>query len=111
MSALASQDAVAAAAGACGRVRSAPGPAAGRFAARPAQQTKMTDMDANYTVSGMHCQHCVEHVKAEVSAIPGVRRVAVDLDGHLSLTAKQPVDFALVQAAVAEAGEYTVVPA
>ena len=68
-------------------------------------------MDINYTVTGMHCQHCVDHVKTEVSAIPGVRRVRVSLDGHLSLSAKQPVEFGLVQAAVAEAGDYAVSPA
>jgi len=68
-------------------------------------------MDSHYTVTGMHCQHCLDHVKAEVSAIPGVRRVKVALDGALIVSSKQPVEFGLVQSAVAEAGDYSVVPA
>jgi len=68
-------------------------------------------MQTQYRVTGMHCQHCVDHVKAEVSAIPGVRRVSVSQDGDLRIVSKQPVDFGLVEAAVAEAGDYSVAPA
>ena len=32
-----------------------------------------------YTVPGMSCSHCEAAVKAEVSAVPGVASVAVDL--------------------------------
>ena len=35
------------------------------------------------TVPGMHCGHCEAAVKEEISAVPGVASVAVDLDSKL----------------------------
>jgi copper chaperone CopZ len=58
-----------------------------------------------YTVTGMTCGHCVQAVTEELTRLPGVRDVEVDLesgvvavrsDGHL------PLDE--VRAAVDEAG-------
>lgn len=64
-----------------------------------------------YTVTGMTCGHCVRSVTEEVTEIPGVTGVDVDLDsGLLTVTSEEPVDDALVRAAVAEAG-YQVVGA
>lgn len=60
---------------------------------------------ATYTVTGMTCSHCVASVTEEVSEIPGVSDVAVDLDsGRLSVTSAEPVDPRLVADAVTEAG-------
>ncbi|MGY1726863.1 heavy-metal-associated domain-containing protein [Geodermatophilus sp. SYSU D01062] len=60
---------------------------------------------ASYTVTGMTCQHCVASVTEEVSEIPGVTDVEVDLaSGGLTVTSDAPVDDAAVRAAVAEAG-------
>ena len=64
----------------------------------------------DFTVSGMTCQHCVASVTEEVTELAGVREVDVDLaSGRLhvvgDVTAEQ------VQAAVAEAGDYTAQPA
>ncbi|MDV7999884.1 heavy metal-associated domain-containing protein [Rhodococcus sp. IEGM 1408] len=60
---------------------------------------------ASFTVSGMTCAHCVASVKEEVSEIPGVTEVEVDLEsGRLVVVAPTPVDPALVRAAVDEAG-------
>ncbi|GAB3201982.1 hypothetical protein GCM10027261_37910 [Geodermatophilus arenarius] len=60
---------------------------------------------ASYTVTGMTCQHCVASVTEEVSGIPGVTDVEVDLaSGGLTVTSDAPVDDAAVRAAVAEAG-------
>ncbi|MGY1829623.1 heavy-metal-associated domain-containing protein [Geodermatophilus sp. SYSU D01180] len=60
---------------------------------------------ASYTVTGMTCQHCVASVTEEVSEIPGVTDVEVDLaSGGLTVTSDTPVDDAAVRAAVAEAG-------
>ena len=60
---------------------------------------------ATFTVSGMTCNHCVASVKEEVSEIPGVTDVEVDLEtGRLVVVAPEPVDPALVRAAVDEAG-------
>jgi copper chaperone len=60
----------------------------------------------DFTVSGMTCQHCVASVTEEVTDLPGVTEVDVDLaTGRLhvvgDVTAEQ------VRAAVAEAGSYT----
>jgi len=57
----------------------------------------------------MTCGHCVKAVTEEVSAIPGVTGVDVDLaTGRLTLTSDAPVDFDRVVEAVGEAGNYTV---
>jgi copper chaperone len=61
-----------------------------------------------YLVSGMHCQHCVASVTEEVSAIPGVTDVHVDLDsGELIVTSDTDLFFSDIEAAIDEAG-YTV---
>ena len=61
-----------------------------------------------YVVSGMHCQHCVTSVTEEVSAIPGVTDVRVDLDtGELVVTSDTDLFFSDIEAAIDEAG-YTV---
>ena len=60
---------------------------------------------ANFTVVGMTCGHCVSSVTEEVSAVPGVSTVDVDLaSGGLTVTSEAPVDEAAVRAAVEEAG-------
>jgi copper chaperone CopZ len=59
----------------------------------------------SYTVVGMTCGHCVEAVTEEVSAVPGVTAVDVDLaSGGLSVRSTEPVDDDAVRAAVEEAG-------
>jgi copper chaperone len=61
-----------------------------------------------YIVSGMHCQHCVTSVTEEVSAVPGVTEVHVDLDtGELVVTSDTDLFFSDIEAAIDEAG-YTV---
>lgn len=65
-------------------------------------------MNTIYDVEGMSCQHCVNAVTEEVSKVPGVERVAVDLEaGKVTVTTAGAVDDAAVRAAVDEAG-YTV---
>jgi copper chaperone CopZ len=63
------------------------------------------------TVTGMTCGHCVHAVTEELSAVPGVTDVAVDLHAGaaspVSITSDIALDAAAVRAAVAEAG-YTV---
>ena len=59
----------------------------------------------SYTVLGMTCGHCVSAVTEEVSQVPGVTGVDVDLpSGGLSVTSDAPVDDDAVRAAVEEAG-------
>ncbi|HMT49812.1 heavy-metal-associated domain-containing protein [Dietzia sp. UBA5065] len=60
---------------------------------------------ATFTVSGMTCGHCVASVEEEVSEIPGVTDVEVELEsGRLVVVSSDPVDPAAVRAAVDEAG-------
>ena len=58
-----------------------------------------------YRVEGMTCEHCVRAVRAEVGALEGVDEVEVDLaTGDVSVISAAPLDRAVVQAAVDEAG-------
>ena len=60
---------------------------------------------STYTVTGMTCGHCVSSVTEEVTAVPGVTAVDVDLaTGSLSVTSDTALDAAAVRAAVEEAG-------
>lgn len=60
---------------------------------------------ATYTVAGMTCGHCVSSVREEVSEIPGVQVVDVDLTtGRLTVSADGSIDDAAVRSAVTEAG-------
>ncbi|TDE09705.1 heavy-metal-associated domain-containing protein [Jiangella asiatica] len=60
---------------------------------------------STYTVTGMTCGHCVSSVHEEVSDIPGVTAVDVDLaSGKLDVTAEGPVSDDAIGAAVNEAG-------
>ncbi len=53
----------------------------------------------------MTCGHCVSAVTEEVSEVPGVTGVDVDLaSGALTVTSEAPVDDSAVRAAVEEAG-------
>ena len=61
-----------------------------------------------YSVSGMTCEHCVNAVTQEVSAVPGVTSVAIDLNagGNSTVVVESdvPLDIDAVRAAVDEAG-------
>lgn len=63
---------------------------------------------ASYAVTGMTCGHCVGAVTGEISKLPGVRDVAVDLvpDGAstVTVTSEAPLDEPAVREAVDEAG-------
>jgi copper ion binding protein len=64
-----------------------------------------------WTVSGMTCGHCVKAVTEEVSAIPGVSDVVVELEsGLVTVTAETDPSVEVVAAAIDEAG-YTLVTA
>ena len=65
-----------------------------------------------YTVTGMTCGHCVSSVTEEVSELPGVSDVQVDLPtGRLVVTAAEPLGTDAVRAAVEEAGYTLAAPA
>jgi len=58
-----------------------------------------------YRVTGMTCGHCVAAVSGELSKLPGVRDVSVDLaTGEVTVTADGPLPIDEVRTAVDEAG-------
>jgi copper chaperone len=58
-----------------------------------------------YTVTGMTCRHCVGAVTGEVSRIPGVTDVRVDLStGQVTVTSDESIDVDTIRASVDEAG-------
>lgn len=58
-----------------------------------------------YTVTGMTCAHCVQAVTGELSALPGVDDVQIDLaSGAVTVTSEAPLTEDAVRAAVDEAG-------
>ena len=57
-----------------------------------------------YVVPGMHCGHCEAAVRDEVSAVPGVESVEVDLSTNCIQVAGEPLDDAAIRAAIEEAG-------
>ncbi|GGQ67448.1 heavy-metal-associated domain-containing protein [Couchioplanes azureus] len=60
---------------------------------------------ATYTVTGMTCGHCVQAVTGELSGLPGVTDVQVDLEaGAVTVTSAEPLSTDAVRAAVDEAG-------
>lgn len=56
-----------------------------------------------YAVDGMSCQHCVTAITGEVTKVPGVEDVRVDLDAKTVTVAGTASD-AAVRAAIDEAG-------
>ncbi|GAA4045314.1 hypothetical protein GCM10022282_01980 [Agromyces indicus] len=63
---------------------------------------------AEYSVDGMTCSHCVSSVTEELTAIPGVLDVSVELNrgvaSQVRIISRRPVEARLVQEAVEEAG-------
>ena len=65
---------------------------------------------STFTVIGMTCDHCVAAVTNEVSQLPGVTRVDVQLaSGLVTVESDRPLDDAAIVLAVDEAG-YAVAP-
>jgi copper chaperone len=58
-----------------------------------------------FTVNGMTCGHCVQAVTDELTKLPGVSGVEIDLStGLVSVASDQRLDRAAVADAVDEAG-------
>ncbi|HEY0118788.1 MAG TPA: heavy-metal-associated domain-containing protein [Cellulomonas sp.] len=68
---------------------------------------------ATYSVDGMTCAHCVHHVTSELTALPGVTDVRIELvvggSSPVTVTSDDPLDETAVAAAVTEAG-YALTP-
>lgn len=61
-----------------------------------------------FSVLGMTCDHCVRAVTQELSALPGVTAVDIELvadaPSPVTVTSEAPLDVEAVRAAVDEAG-------
>lgn len=58
-----------------------------------------------YAIKGMTCGHCASSVSTELSALPGVSDVQVDVAaGTATVVSEQPLDAQAVRDAVDEAG-------
>ncbi|WP_431942590.1 heavy-metal-associated domain-containing protein [Micromonospora marina] len=67
--------------------------------------TEQRPVVQTYTVTGMTCEHCVKAVTGELSALPGVDEVRIDLaNGTATVTSATPLSDESVRAAVDEAG-------
>jgi len=68
----------------------------------------MTTITTDYTVTGMTCGHCVAAVTEELTALPGVQSVTVDLvaggGSTVTVTSAAPLPEQAVREAVDEAG-------
>lgn len=64
--------------------------------------------ETTYGVTGMTCGHCVTAVTEEITALPGVTAVSVDLQAgttsQVTVTSDAPLTIEAVRAAVDEAG-------
>jgi copper chaperone len=74
------------------------------------QDTKKDMSTATFAVTGMTCGHCVAAVTEELSALPGVTDVHVDLvpgaTSTVTLSSDTPISRDQVAAALDEAGDY-----
>ena len=57
-----------------------------------------------YSVPGVSCAHCRRAITDEVSAVPGVAAVEVDLDAKTVTVTGEPLDESALVAAIDEAG-------
>ncbi|HEX5333732.1 MAG TPA: heavy metal-associated domain-containing protein [Cellulomonas sp.] len=66
-----------------------------------------------FSVDGMTCAHCVHHVTTELTAIPGVRDVSIELvnggSSPVTVVSDEPLTDAAIAAAIDEAG-YALTP-
>lgn len=72
------------------------------------KEENVSKNDITLNIDGMTCGHCVSSVTEELSAVPGVSKVAVDLsDGGTSIatiTTDAAIEDSVLEAAVVEAG-------
>lgn len=57
-----------------------------------------------FNVAGMSCEHCVAAVNAEVSELPGVSSVDIDLDSGRIVVHGPSIDGEAIRTAVQAAG-------
>lgn len=57
-----------------------------------------------YNVTGMSCEHCAASIREEVSEVPGVSEVVVDVAGKSVTVHGTDLDDGRLSAAIVEAG-------
>jgi copper chaperone len=57
-----------------------------------------------YTVPAIHCEHCAMSIEEEVTEVPGIRTVVVDLESKTVRVTGEGISDELVRAAIEEAG-------
>ncbi len=57
-----------------------------------------------YSVPAMHCQHCEMSIREEVSEVPGVEVVGVDLETKIVTVSGRELSDEQLRAAIEEAG-------
>jgi copper chaperone CopZ len=66
-----------------------------------------------FSVDGMTCGHCVQHVTTELTAIPGVQDVSIELvaggSSPVTVVSAEPLADDAIRAAIDEAG-YALTP-
>ena len=60
--------------------------------------------ETTYIVPAIHCEHCAASLREEISEVPGVVTVEVDLDAKVVTVEGREVSDTLVRAAIVEAG-------
>ncbi|MGW3114998.1 heavy-metal-associated domain-containing protein [Streptomyces sp. NPDC001091] len=58
----------------------------------------------NFTVTGMSCGHCAGRVREELTRVPGVSEVDVDVTAGTVTVQGTELDDTLLRAAIVEAG-------
>lgn len=70
-------------------------------------------MSQTFSVTGLNCQSCVNHVTGALSALAGVQSVTVDLEpkgtSTIHVDSAQPLNDDEVAEALAEEGNYSLV--
>lgn len=62
-------------------------------------------MNKKIMISGMSCQHCVNHVQEALREVSGIAKVSVDLVNNLALIqASTTLSDEMIKEAVSEAG-------
>jgi copper chaperone len=81
-----------------------PIPSWGMSVANPKHMEGRQMNTVTYSVPDMSCSHCEAAVKREISALPGVDTVVVDLASKRVEVAGSSLDDAAIRAAIEEAG-------
>ncbi|MBC8041833.1 MAG: heavy-metal-associated domain-containing protein [Rhizobacter sp.] len=70
--------------------------------------TTQTYQTQTYQINGMHCGSCVARVRKALSAVVGVESATVTLrPAEAVITSQEPLDARALNAAVQEAGNYS----